>query len=255
MKKLLICLMIVSLLFISGCNIIDPSLNRDGNRASESDGKGTTENDGNGTFGSDGKGTIEAVDDGMVRTVLDGGGMGAVSLPHYVSTEIGKRWLISDGFVSANVYLGHPPFRGSVAFSDFALDMSELQNCSFSIIADYNGNQRVTVMENVNYTDALYNVTTTALFDENEVYKGSVVNYSKYHNIDLDIASLVGVTYGYVNIELQIQLPDGTTSVVTSDILYYSVTDTEIVFGLVSDPVAHEGDPGIITHGWTYEKK
>ena len=255
MKKLPVFLMIVSLLFMSGCNIIDPSLDRDGNGATESDGKGTTENDGNGTFGSDGKGTIEAVDDGMVRTVLNGGGMGAVSLPHFVSTEIGKRCLISDGFVSANVYLGHLPFRGSVAFSDFALDMSDLQNCSFSIIADYNGNQRVTVMENVDYTDALYNVTTTALFDENEVYKGSVVNYSKYHNIDLDIASLVGVFYGYVNIELQIQLPDGTRSVVTSDTLYYSVTDTEIVFGLVSDPVAHEGDPGIVTHGWTYEKK
>ena len=114
MKKLLICLMIVSLLFISGCSILDPSLNRDREGATESDGNDTN-----------GEGTTDAVDDGMVRTVLNGGGMGGASLPHYVSTEIVKRCSISDGFVSANVYLGHPPFRGSVAFSDFVLDMSD----------------------------------------------------------------------------------------------------------------------------------
>ncbi len=247
MKKILLCLMIVSLLFISGCNIVNPSLNNSGN--------GTTKNGGNGTTKNGGNNTTDVVNDEMVRTVLNGGGLAAPSLPHYVSTEIVKRCLISNEFVSANVYLGHPMFRDSVAFSDFVLDMSELQNCLFSIVVNYNGEKRVTVIENVNYVDTLYKVTTTDLYDENEIFKGSIVNYSKYHSVNLDIASMIGVSYGYVNIELQIQLPDGTKSVVMSDTVYYSVTDTEIVFGLVSNPIAHEGDPGIITIGWTYEEK
>ena len=206
----------------------------------------TTENGGNGT--------TNVVDDGMVRTVLNGGGQGAASLPHYVSTEVVKRCLISNETVSANIYLGHATFRNSVAFSDFVLDVSELQNCSFSIIANYNGATNVVLVENVNYTDELYKITTTDLYDENEVYKGSVVNYSKYHSVNLDIASMMGVPYGYVNIELHLQLPDGTESVVVSDTVYYSVTETEIVFGLVSNPIAHEGDPGIITNGWVYQE-
>lgn len=247
MKKILICLMIVSLLFISGCNTINPSLNNSGN--------GTTENGGNGTTENGGNGTTEIVGDGMVRTVLNGGGLASSSLPHYVSTEIIKRCSISDEFVPANIYLGHPMFRDSVVFSDFVLEMSELQDCSFSIVVNYNGENRVTVMDNINYIDELYKITTIDLYDENEVYKGSVVNYSKYHSVNLDIASMMGVPYGYVNIELQIQLPDGTESVVMSNTVYYSVTETEVVFGLVSNPIAHEGDPGIITNGWTYEEK
>ena len=212
----------------------------------------TTENGGNGTTENGGNGTTNVVNDGMVRTVLNGGGQGAASLPHYVSTEVVKRCLISNETVSANIYLGHATFRNSVAFSDFVLDVSELQNCSFSIIANYNGATNVVLVENVNYTDELYKITTTDLYDENEVYKGNVVNYSKYHSVNLDIASMMGVPYGYVNIELHLQLPDGTESVVVSDTVYYSVTETEIVFGLVSNPIAHEGDPGIITNGWTY---
>ena len=212
----------------------------------------TAENGGSGTTENGDNGTNNVVDDGMVHTVLNGGGQGAASLPHYVSTEVVKRCLISNETVSANIYLGHATFRNSVAFSDFVLDVSELQNCSFSIIANYNGATNVVLVENVNYTDELYKITTTDLYDENEVYKGNVVNYSKYHSVNLDIASMMGVPYGYVNIELHLQLPDGTESVVVSDTVYYSVTETEIVFGLVSNPIAHEGDPGIITNGWTY---
>lgn len=226
-------------MFISGCNTINPSLNNSCND--------TTENGGNGT--------TDVVDDGMVRTVLNDGGQWTPSLPHYVSTEIIKRCSISDEFVSAKIYLGHPMFRDSVAFSDFVLEMSELQDCLFSIVVNYNGENRVTVTDNINYIDELYKITTTHLYDENEVYKGSVVNYSKYHSVNLDIASMMGVPYGYVNIELQIHLPDGTESVVMSNTIYYSVTETEVIFGLVSNPIAHEGDPGIITNGWTYEEK
>ena len=213
-----------------------------------------TPNNNDATTENGGNGTTNVVDDGMVRTVLNGGGQGAASLPHYVSTEVVKRCLISNETVSANIYLGHATFRNSVAFSDFVLDVSELQNCSFSIIANYNGATNVVLVENVNYTDELYKITTTDLYDENEVYKGNVVNYSKYHSVNLDIASMMGVPYGYVNIELHLQLPDGTESVVVSDTVYYSVTETEIVFGLVSNPIAHEGDPGIITKGWEYKE-
>ena len=210
------------------------------------------ENGGNMADNVGGNGTTDVGGNDMVRTVLNGGGYAAPSLPHYFSTEVVKRCLISDNVVSANVYLGHPTFRNSVAFSDFTLDMDELQNCSFFIAINYNGEKSVTVVEAVDYASTSYKVTSTDLYDEGEVYKGTVVNYSKYHKVNLDLSSMVGVPYGYVNIELHIELPDGTQTLVMDDTLYYSVTDTEIVFGLVSNPIAHEGDDGIITHGWTY---
>ncbi len=218
-------------------------------------GNGTTNVDGNGTTDVGGNDTTDVVDDGMVRTVLNGGGFGSPSLPHYVSTEIVERCLISDEVVSANVFLGHPIFRDSVAFSDFSLDIDTLQNCSFSIVINYNGEKSVTVVEDVDYMDASYNITTIDLYDDGDVYKGTVVNYSKYHKVNLDLNSMIGVSDGYVHVELHIELPDGTQSIVMSDTLYYSVTDTEIVFGLVSNPIAHEGDKGVITNGWTYEEK
>lgn len=207
----------------------------------------TTENGGNGT--------TDVVDDGMVRTVLNGGGFGAPSLPYYVSTEIIKRCMISDRTISANIYLGHDWFGDSVVFSDFdyALSVDDLKDCSFTLVADYNGKKRVVVAENIDYASDLYDVTVRDLW-EGDAYKGYVVNYSQFQQIDLDLNSMIGVSYGYVNIELRIQLPDGSQSWVMGDTLYYSVTDTEIVFGLVSNPIAHEGDKGIITKGWEYSK-
>ena len=247
MKKLLICIMIVSLLFISGCNIVNPSLNNSGN--------GTTENGGNGTIENGGNGTTNVVDDGIVRTVLNGGGQGAPSLPYYISTEIVKRCLIADGTVNAKIYLGHDGwFDDLVYFTELErpLTMVELKNCTFSIVAYYNnGKNYVEVADGIDYSSNLYDVTTKDLWDGND-YNGYVVNYSQFEEVELDIGSMLGVSYGYIIIELRITLPDGSQAGVMSDSVYYSVTDTELVFGLVSNPIAHEGDKGVITNGWTY---
>lgn len=247
-RTILIGFMLVALLFISGCNLDNSSLK-------DHSGNAITDVGGNGTTDVGGNGTTDVGDDGMVRTVLNGSGNGASSLPHYVSIEIIERCLISDEVVSANVFLGHPIFRDSVAFSDFSLDIDILQNCSFSIVVNYNGEKSITAVEDVDYMDASYNITTTDLYNEVEVYKGTVVNYSKYHQVNLNLNSIIGVSDGYLNVELHIELPDGTQHIVMSDTLYYSVTDTEVVFGLVSNPIAHEGDKGVITNGWTYVNK
>ena len=58
MKRFVVlCLMIVSLLFISGCNISNPSLNNSGNGTTENGGSGTTENGGSGTTENGDNGT------------------------------------------------------------------------------------------------------------------------------------------------------------------------------------------------------
>ena len=215
----------------------------------------TTENGGNGTTENGGNGTTNVVDDGMVRTVLNGGGQGAASLPYYVSTEVVKRCLITDETVNAKIYLGHDGwFDDLVYFTELErpLTMDELKNCTFSIVAYYNnGKDYVELANGIDYSSNLYDVAITDSWDGND-YNGYVVSYSQFEEIELDIDSMLGVSYGYIIFELRITLPDGSQAGVMSDSVYYSVTDTEIVFGLVSNPIAHEGDPGIITNGWTY---
>lgn len=215
----------------------------------------TTENGGNGTTENGGNGTTNVVNDGMVRTVLNGGGQGAASLPYYVSTEVVKRCLITDETVNAKIYLGHDGwFDDLVYFTELErpLTMDELKNCTFSIVAYYNnGKDYVELANGIDYSSNLYDVAITDLWDGND-YNGYVVSYSQFEEIELDIDSMLGVSYGYIIFELRITLPDGSQAGVMSDSVYYSVTDTEIVFGLVSNPIAHEGDPGIITNGWTY---
>ena len=222
------------------CGYLKPDDNLNDN--SDNNSNNNANNDTNNNNG--GNGTTDVVDDGMVRTVLNGGGQGAPSLPYYVSTEIVKRCLIADGTVNANIYLGHDGWI-----------KDELKNCTFSIVAYYNnGKNYVEVANGIDYSSNLYDVTIKDLWDGND-YNGYVVNYSQFEEIELDISSMLGVSYGYIIIELRITLPDGSQAGVMSDSVYYSVTDTEIVFGLVSNPIAHEGDKGIITHGWTYEGK
>ena len=216
----------------------------DSSNTNSNDNYNTSENGGDDTTENGDNGTTDIIDDGMVRTILNGGGFGAPSLPYYVSTEVAKRCLIADGTVNANIYLGHDG-----GFKD------ELKNCTYSIVVYYNnGKNYVEVANGIDYSSNLYDVTIKDLWDGDD-YKGCVVNYSQFEEIELDISSMLGVSYGYIIIELRITLPDGSQAGVMSDSVYYSVTDTEIVFGLVSNPIAHEGDKGIITHGWAYEGK
>ena len=226
-----------------------------GNGTTDVGGNGMTNVGGNGTTDVGGNGTTDAVNDGMVRTVLNGGGQGAASLPYYVSTEVVKRCLITDGTVKAKIYLGHDRWFGDlVYFTDLErpLTMDELKECTFSIVAYYNnGKNYVEIADGMDYSSNLYDVSINDLWDGND-YNGCVVSYSQFEQVELDIGSMLGVSYGYIIFELRITLPDGSQAGVMSDSVYYSVTDTEIVFGLVSNPIAHEGDDGIITHGWTY---
>ncbi len=193
-------------------------------------------------------------DNEKVTTVLDV--FGAPSLPYFISTEVNKRCLLSEKTTSANVYLGHLKFNANdvllIGSDDFYPSIKEAKNYKFSVAIKYNGQECVTVADNINYLDSSYDVTMKDMY-EGEDYKGTIVNYQKYHEIDVDLASMTGVSYGYINIELIVTLPDGTPFVVMSDTLYYSVTDTEIVFGLCENPILHEGEPDSITSGWKYE--
>ncbi len=243
-------------------NLNDNSDNNNGDANNNTDddsndNSNSTENDGDGTIENGDNGTTNVVDDGMVRTVLNGGGQGAPSLPYYVSTEIVKRCLIADGTVNANIYLGHDGWFGDLVYFtelERPLTMEELKNSTFSIVAYYNNSKNYVELANgMDYSSNLYDVAIKDLWDDND-YNGYVVNYSQFEEVELDIGSMLGVSYGYIIIELRITLSDGSQAGVMSDSVYYSVTETEIVFGLVSNPIAHEGDPGIITHGWTYEK-
>ena len=65
---------------------------------------------------------------------------------------------------------------------------------------------------------------------------------------------MMGNSYGFVNVELYMISNIDQRYWVSGQTLYYSVTESEIVFGLVSNPVAAEGDPGIITNGWGYQE-
>ncbi len=47
----------------------------------------------------------------------------------------------------------------------------------------------------MDYMDASYNVTTTDFFDDREVYKETVVEYNKYHKVNLDLNSMMGVSF------------------------------------------------------------
>lgn len=205
-KKIFISFVMIALLFISGCSLDDPSLNNQSGSGAIDVG-GATDVGGINDVG--GSGITDVVDDGMVRTVLNGGGIGAPSLPYYVSTEIVERCFISDRKVNANIYLGHNRWQDdSVYFSelDHAISKDELKNCSFTLVANYNGEKRIVIADDVDYASDLYDVTIRDMW-EGDVYKGSVVNYSKFEQVNFDIASLLGVSYGFVNIELRVKLP------------------------------------------------
>lgn len=236
MKKLLITILMVFMVFVSGCNV-NNNLPQSGNKGDQT----ITDNSGDKT---------DDTGDNMVRTVLEG--QAEVSLPHYISAEIERSFLI-DTTISTNVYLGHPKFTDSVNFSEFTLGLDDLQGCSFSIVFNYNGSNNIVAMENVDYLDSEYSITISDLYNEDE-YSGTVVNYSKYHKINLDFDLMKDVSYGFINIELHIKLADATQSIVTSTTLYYSVAENEVIFGLSENPVLNEGETGAITNGWTYTK-
>lgn len=188
----------------------------------------------------------------VVRTKLNTG-MGAPSLPHFVSAETLKFHSVTDTTIDVNVYLGHDFYNDIIAFSEFVLSKDELKNYTFEIAINYNNEQTAIVLNNVDYANSLYDVKVSDLY-EDDVYMGSVVHYNKYHTVSLDTQLLTNKTYGFINVQLMIKsLQDGSESIVMNTTLYYSVTQQQIIFGLRENPVLHEGDDGAITCGWEYK--
>ena len=166
-------------------------------------------------------------------------------LPQFMSLEVDKHNVLSNGnSISVNVYMGYDILnKDGAAFSDIVVPESDFAKYTFVLEINYNNETRVIALDAVNY------------FEEYrcDMYQG-VVQYSKYNSIQLDTTKMTEKNYGFVNVELYMISDTNERYFVSAETLYYSVTDTEIVFGLVSDPVANEGDPGIITNGWVYQE-
>ena len=167
------------------------------------------------------------------------------SLPQFMSLEVDKHNALSNGSaISVDVYMGYDILnKDGAAFSDIIVPESDFGKYTFVLEVNYNNEERVIVLDSVNY------------FEEYrcDIYQ-DVVQYSKYNTVQLDTTKMTGKSYGFVNLELIMLSDTNERYYVSAEALYYSVTDTEIVFGLVSNPVATEGDPGIITNGWIYQE-
>ena len=165
------------------------------------------------------------------------------SLPQFMSLEVDKHNALSNGSaISVDVYMGYDILnKDGAAFSDIIVPESDFGKYTFVLEVNYNNEERVIVLDSLNY------------FEEYRcnMYQG-IVQYSKYNTVQLDTTKMTGKSYGFVNVELYMISDTNERYYVSAETLYYSVTDTEIVFGLVSNPVANEGDSGIITKGWEY---
>lgn len=167
------------------------------------------------------------------------------SLPQFMSLEVDKHNALANGSaISVDVYMGYDILnKDGAAFSDIIVPESDFGKYTFVLEVNYNNEERVIVLDSLNY------------FEEYrcDIYQ-DVVQYSKYNTVQLDTTKMTGKSYGFVNVELYMISDTNERYYVSAETLYYSVTDTEIVFGLVSNPVATEGDPGIITNGWVYQE-
>ena len=166
-------------------------------------------------------------------------------LPQFMSLEADKHNALSNGSaINIDVYMGYDILnKDGVAFSDIIVHESDFAEYTFVLEINYNNETRTVALDSLNY------------FEEYrcDMYQ-DVVQYSKYNTVQLDTTKMTGKSYGFINVELYMISNTNERYYVSAETLYYSVTDTEIVFGLVSNPVATEGDPGIITNGWVYQE-
>ena len=166
-------------------------------------------------------------------------------LPQFMSLEADKHNALSNGSaINIDVYMGYDILnKDGVAFSDIIVPESDFAKYTFVLEINYNNETRTVALDSLNY------------FEEYrcDMYQ-DVVQYSKYNTVQLDTTKMTGKSYGFVNVELYMISNTNERYYVSAETLYYSVTDTEIIFGLISNPVATEGDPGIITNGWVYQE-
>ena len=167
------------------------------------------------------------------------------SLPQFMSLEADKNNALSNGSaINVDVYMGYILLnKEHAAFSDIIVPVSDFAEYTFVLEINYNNETRTVALDSLNY------------FEEYrcDMYQ-DVVQYSKYNTVQLDTIKMTGRSYGFVNVELYMISNTNERYYVSAETLYYSVTDTEIILGLVSNPVATEGDPGIITNGWVYQE-
>lgn len=179
-----------------------------------------------------------------VKTVIN---TYAPSLPHFLAAEVNKYVLLGSNDIEINVFIGHPEFTGDVAFSEFVLTLQELENYKFALMINYNNESLCIGIDDVDYLNSDYNITMT---DKDGM---EIINFQKMHELSLSTKNMMNKDDGFINVELYL-MPKVSDDkyLVSSATLYYSVTETEIVFGLKQNPVAHEGDSGIIADGWKY---
>lgn len=182
-----------------------------------------------------------ATNTGKVQTTIGE----EASLPQFMSLEADKNNALSNGSaINVDVYMGYILLnKERAAFSDIIVPVSDFAEYTFVLEINYNNETRTVALDSLNY------------FEEYRcnMYQ-DVVQYSKYNTVQLDTTKMTGKSYGFVNVELYMISNTNERYYVSAETLYYSVTDTEIIFGLVSNPVATEGDPGIITNGWVYQE-
>ena len=182
-----------------------------------------------------------ATNTGKVQTTIGE----EASLPQFMSLEADKNKALSNGSaINVDVYMGYILLNQErAAFSDIIVPVSDFAEYTFVLEINYNNETRTVAIDSLNY------------FEEYRcnMYQ-DVVQYSKYNTVQLDTTKMTGKNYGFVNVELYMISNTNERYYVSAETLYYSVTDTEIIFGLVSNPVATEGDPGIITNGWVYQE-
>ena len=244
MKKIFALSLIMSLFITSGCSLDNNANNIDKNK----DDSSTIVDDKNNN-------TLDEKDN-MIRTIIN---YNEVSLPHHMSAEIKESYGFEEQ-MTMNVYPGHPKFAGQITIGDyvtgeqFMLTLEEFRNCSFSIVVNYNDEKSNVAVKNIDYSSEAYNITSSEVF-EGEIYKGSVINYSKLHSFDLDIESMNSKSKGFVNIEMNITLLNGNMMVFSKETIYYSIAKDKIVFGLSQNPIAYPDDEGVYSYGWTYSQK
>lgn len=134
-----------------------------------------------------------------------------------------------------------------MTFSEFVLTLQELENYKFALMINYNNEFLCIGIDDVGYLNSDYNITMT---DKDGM---EIINFQKMHELSLSTKNMMNKDDGFINVELYL-MPKVSDDkyLVSSATLYYSVTETEIVFGLKQNPVAHEGDSGIIADGWKY---
>lgn len=180
------------------------------------------------------------------------------SLPHEVAVETERVNPISDGAIKAKIFFGHlcDAQRGW-HFSNTSVHIDDIDDYYVELRVTYNGDATATVLSDIDYFTDDYRVYLTNIDDENGYTIATNVIFNKYHEVELDLNELAKKGYGYINFKIcLVSKSDNSTDFGASTTLYYSYNETEVVFGIKSNPVAGSGTPGIIENmGWTYKEQ